>query len=714
MSPRTSSKRRLSRLAAIVVLAGALLMGASWAVLEAITVNETRSVVSEVADYAKQRLIRFENYQATDTSKSLVRLSDKTEALSREISERGGATQEYLADYAYEQRLDGIALFDSNLTIENEWGDKDEVGAVWSKVLETGDNVTNIISYPKKVYFSRIWVGDSQYDFAALARTDAPGIVFTFAKKTEAPASDNELSLSTVFTGYSIEKGGVIALSDGSHVISTNAESVEDKSVGDAESLANGVEIDQTTGYLMVTTAHGSWIGSKSTVDGYSLYVFFPKAEINAMRNTTLLLIFVAYVVAVLVIALVRMQVVRQNMARMEASAEEARRASAAKTDFLRRMSHDVRTPINGIRGMIEIANSCPDDIAKQEECRQKVWDASGYLLDLVNSMLDMSKLEGGEVALEEKPFNLRELMRGAAAVLEPQAKGVGLSFTLDVDVEHEDLIGSPMHLRQVVENLGTNAVKYNVNGGTVRLSCRETSCEGERAAFRITCTDTGIGMSPEFQKRAFEPFQQENPELRTVYRGTGLGLAICREIVEHMGGAISLESEKGKGSTFAIDIAFAIDRASHSASCEEALGETPSIAGMNVLVAEDNALNGEIAQFILEGAGARVTLVENGARVVEVFEASAPYAFDAVLMDVMMPVMDGLEAARRIRGLDHEDAKSVPIIATTANAFADDAERSREAGMDEHLSKPLDSEQLVRELARFRAARLGGPISKE
>lgn len=345
---------------------------------------------------------------------------------------------------------------------------------------------------------------------------------------------------------------------------------------------------------------------------------------------------------------------------------------------------------------MVEIADHFPNDLEKQAECRAKVRTASGFLLSLVNNVLDMSKLESGAIELEHKPFDLVQLSREVHAIMSAQAiehnviivpgdQGAGLT--------HRYLVGSPLHLQQILLNLGGNAVKYNRPGGTVAMGCTELSCENGVATYRITCEDTGLGMSPEFQEHAFEPFSQEERFATSAYTGSGLGLAIVRELVELMGGSFTLESTEGVGTKFALVVPFEVDT-EHTQE-QHAAQSARSLAGKHALLAEDDNLNAEIAEFVLGNEGITVQRVANGREAVDVFAAAAPGTFDLVFMDVMMPVMNGLDATRAIRALDHPDAASVPIFAITANAFQDDERESLAAGMTAHLTKPLEIEKI-------------------
>ncbi len=384
-------------------------------------------------------------------------------------------------------------------------------------------------------------------------------------------------------------------------------------------------------------------------------------------------------------------------------TAEDARRANLAKTDFLRRMSHDIRTPINGIQGMVAIAEHFPNDVEKQKECRTKVKEASGFLLELVNSVLDMNKLESGRVVLDNEPFDLVKLLDEVNQIAEMNGQLRGLTISMDHSkIEHVHLLGSTLHLKQILLNIAGNAVKYNKDGGSIDFSTEELSCKNKEAVFRFTCSDTGRGMSKEFLEHAFEPFAQEENSARTSYMGTGLGLAIVKQLVEMMGGTIEVESERGVGTTFRVTLPFALNEEYETAQRLEAEVPDDILKGKQILLAEDNELNLEIAEFMLENAGVIVTSAQNGEEAVNIFEKSGEHFFDLILMDVMMPVMDGLAATKKIRAMERSDAKTIPIFAMTANAFAEDIERSKKAGMNEHLCKPLNEEKLLQAIRQY------------
>ncbi len=398
-------------------------------------------------------------------------------------------------------------------------------------------------------------------------------------------------------------------------------------------------------------------------------------------------------------------EALKNALQELEEAKKEADAANEAKTTFLLNMSHDIRTPLNGIIGMLDIGEHFAQDLEKQAECRAKIRESAGVLLELVNEVLDRSKLESGEVVLEEVPFDLTVIGRDVYNAIAPQAQKRNIRLIEgNCRLPHTRLIGSPLHYKRVIMNIVSNAVKYNKENGSIYINCSERALDGQRTEVDFVCRDTGIGMSEEFQKHIFEPFSQENQGARSYYKGTGLGMSIVKSIVDKMGGTITVESEKGKGTTFRVRIPFAVDETMETEDTGKEEETDVSIRGMKILVAEDNGINMEIVEFLLEKEGAVMLKAWNGQEAVEAFAGSAPGEIDAILMDVMMPIMDGHEATRQIRHMERADAAAVPIIAMTANAFSEDRLRAEEAGMDAHISKPFDGEELVRVIAGLAA----------
>lgn len=394
------------------------------------------------------------------------------------------------------------------------------------------------------------------------------------------------------------------------------------------------------------------------------------------------------------------------EMDRLKAAYEEAETANKAKTAFLSRMSHDIRTPINGIMGMLQIIGRNREDHEKVDDCLEKIQISSEHLLALINDVLDMSKLEAGKVELDHTSFELKDVLKVVYALNEAQIAQSGITYTAhEYELYHTKLVGSPVHLRQILLNLFSNSMKYNKPGGTIDTYVKELSSDSEKAVIEFRIVDTGIGMSAEFvENKLFHPFTQEKLDARTEYKGTGLGMAIVKELIEKMGGTIQVESELGKGSTFTVVIPFELDQTPEQDILLEEPGQvtTDAVKGARILLVEDNELNMEIAEFMLKDSGAVVLKAWNGKEAIEIFEKSEPGEINMIMMDIMMPVMGGLEATRKIRTLNRPDAATIPIVAMTANAFSDDIRRSREAGMNEHLSKPLEMEKIIRTAARY------------
>lgn len=546
---------------------------------------------------------------------------------------------------------------------------------------------------------------------AACGRMDKPGIIVVYQYTPVQYARTYTLMIQSLLAGYNPMTDGTILVADDGQVIASN-----DKAL-----------IGEKTKHLPVVQALKENAGSRHLVNiseeyaygimlrqrDYYIYVYMPDTKVFAALPQNLGIIFVLYLFTLSAFFMYRYrsQMLHQKEEKereetyRKSLQEEARRADAAnvaKTEFLQRMSHDIRTPINGIIGMLAVAKRYPDDLKKQDECREKISKASQLLLELINEVLDMGKLESGEVVLEEKSFHLQELLNEVLTVIEKLAQERGIEvIKRDLSVTHWNLIGSPGHLKRLLMNIMGNAVKYNKDHGKIILSLREDESEDGRAFYTFICKDTGIGMSEEYQKRIFEPFTREDESVKTLYNGTGLGMPIAKKLTETMGGSISFTSQRGEGTAFTVKLPFLIDKAAGKAEKTTEEAEV-SIKGVRILLVEDNELNMEISEFIVAEKGAVVTKAWNGKEAVETFAKAPEGAFDVILMDVMMPVMDGCEAAKEIRALPRKDAKTIPIIAMTANAFTDDKIRTREAGMNEHLSKPLAPDLVVKTITKF------------
>ena len=383
---------------------------------------------------------------------------------------------------------------------------------------------------------------------------------------------------------------------------------------------------------------------------------------------------------------------------------ERVRQANSTKSEFLSHMSHDLRTPINGILGMLAILERSQDDPERQRACRKKIRVSTEHLLSLVNDVLQVSKLESGRLAAVEEPFDLHDALEDCITILSPLAEERGIRLELeDSGLRHSRVVGNPLHLKQILTNVIDNALRYNRPHGAVFVRAEEASFQAGTAECRFVVEDTGIGIGEDFKAHIFEPFTQEHQGARTNYNGVGLGMSIVKKLVDQMKGAVEIDSRVGRGSVVQITLPLRAGEAESGASAGEAWSMPDNIAGMRVLLVEDNEINCEIVEYILRGAGVEVVTASDGRAAVDAFTAAEPGAFDCVLMDLMMPVMSGYEAARVIRSLERRDAAAVPIIALSANAFDEDIALAKDAGMNEHLAKPVDMHKMFQVMSRLR-----------
>ena len=383
---------------------------------------------------------------------------------------------------------------------------------------------------------------------------------------------------------------------------------------------------------------------------------------------------------------------------------ERVRQANSAKSEFLSHMSHDLRTPINGILGMLAILEKSQDDPERQRDCQKKIRVSAEHLLSLVNDVLQVSRLESGRPAAVEEPFDLCTVLEECITILSPLAEERDVLIELETSgLRHRRVIGNPLYLKQILMSVIDNALKYNRPHGSVFVRAEETAFRQGTASCRFVIEDTGIGIGEEFKEHIFEPFTQEHQDARTNYNGVGLGMSIVKKLVDQMKGSIAVDSLLGRGSVVQIVLPIRVDEGWSERSENEEHGVQGDVAGMYVLLVEDNKINCEIVEYILREAGAEVITANDGKAAVDAFEASVPRTFDCILMDLMMPVMSGYEAARVIRGLNRADAKSVPIIALSANAFEEDIALAKDAGMNAHLAKPVDIRRMIQVMSQLR-----------
>ena len=674
---------------------------------------EAEKRMVEIVNYVKVQCSTYTHYNESSESKSILRAIESARQMSTnidtEIENGGQLSQEFMKENLQTLWVDGVIVLDAEGKTDCEYSTDESLTGEITAYLQK-DIIMDFDGYEERTYSERFNRKDgSHIDIAACARKDAPGIVATYYYTSPEFARNYTLTIQGLLNGYSVQKDGTIIVADDGIVVASNDESLLGQNTADNEVVqAMKKHTDSRHIYHLKNGGTGCY-GIMLKQRDYYIYAYLPDTEV--FHNLPLSVISVIFLYF-LMFSIFWFWTYRTNLAHRKQeqekdekykaelliAAKKAEAANEAKTEFLQRMSHDIRTPINGICGMVNMADHYADDMEKQKEYRTKVKEASNLLLELVNDVLDMSKLESGEIVLEEIPFNLSSIYREVFVVIEQVAAEQNLQIVWEKkEITHRDLIGSPRYVKRVMMNILSNAMKYNRENGHIYISCIEIPSEQpEMTTMEFVCQDTGIGMTEEFQKCVFEPFAQEHTGSRTKFAGTGLGMAISRKLVEKMDGTITFESEKGVGTTFVIRVPFKIDPDADKREEQKEVSEK-SIKGLHILLAEDNELNMEIAEFMLQNEGADVIKAWNGQEAVELFRKSEPGEFDVILMDIMMPVMNGYEATKMIRSLDREDAKEVPIIAMTANAFTEDRIRAKEAGMDEHVAKPVDGELLVK-----------------
>ena len=673
---------------------------------------EAEKRLVEIVNYVKVQCSTYTHYNESSESKSLLRAIESARQMSTNISmetENGGQlSQDFLKENLQTLWVDGIIVLDKEGKMDCEYSMDESLTNEITEYLQK-EIIMDFAGYEERSYSERFARKDGSYiDIAACARKDVPGVVAIYYYTSPEFTRNYTLTIQELLNGYSVQKDGTIIVADDGIVVASNDERLLGQNTADNEVVqAMKKHTDSQHIYHLKnegTRCYGIMLKQRD----YYIYAYLPDTEV--FHNLPLSVISVIFLYF-LMFSIFWFWTYRTNLAHRKQeqekdekykeelliAAKKAEAANEAKTEFLQRMSHDIRTPINGICGMVHMADYYADDMEKQTEYRTKVKEASNLLLELVNEILDMSKLESGEIVLEEIPFNLSSISREVLAVIEQMAAEQNIRIVWEKkEITHRDFIGSPGYVKRVMMNILSNAVKYNRENGHIYISCMEIPAgQPGMTTMEFVCRDTGIGMTEEFQKHIFEPFAQEHTGSRTKFAGTGLGMPIAKNLVEKMGGAITFESEEGTGTTFVIRVPFKIDMNADKREKQKDVSEK-SIKGLHILLAEDNELNMEIAEFMLQNEGAEVTKAWNGQEAVELFRKSKPGEFDVILMDIMMPVMNGYEATKKIRSLDREDAKMIPIIAMTANAFTEDRLRAKEAGMDEHIAKPVDGKLLI------------------
>ena len=696
----------------LTVLLGVCIIFSSAFYLFQTQKDEAEAKLVKIANYVKVQCSTYTHYNEASESKSLLRTIESCRQLQTNIQSQVDAGKPidpaFLKNNLSTLWLDGILVLDESGNIESSYSTDDTMLKQVHTYIRK-DIVLDYMNNPERTYSQRIELDDgSHFDVATCARSDARGIVVSYYYTSAYFAQNYNLTLQNLLKGYSTKSDGTILVCDEGNIIASNDRSLLQVSTKNNE-VVQFLKKNRDSQHMYHFNSKGvGYYGIMLKQSNYYIFAYIPDHVVFEGVFTKLVVILLVYILFVLVIRYIgyRNNRIRQakeqekekaHQEELLKAAKKAEAANVAKTEFLQRMSHDIRTPINGIIGMVEVGDHYSDDIEKQADCRAKIKDASNTLLELVNEVLDMSKLESGEIVLEEVGFNIDKLSDETIGIVEELAKERNIQIVEEEkSITHPYLMGSPIHVKRVLMNVLSNAIKYNRDNGFIYVSYKELdSNHSNSTVIEFTCRDTGVGMSKEFQNKIFEPFAQEHIGSRSKYVGTGLGMPIAKSLVEKMGGSIAFTSQEGVGSQFVIRIPFKIDEDHKNERVKKSA--SASIEGISALLVEDNELNMEIAKFIIENEGAKVTCATNGKEAVDIYKNS-PESFDIILMDIMMPEMDGYEATRMIRKMD----VNIPIVAMTANAFMEDKMKAKKAGMNAHVSKPLDKDILIQVIVKL------------
>ncbi len=685
----------------VFLAAGMIVLMITFVVTTNIEKSHIQKNALDTVSFLQSTCQKYDDYQLGNITKDLQVLADKTMILAAymENDEVNGAKE--IRQFAERRYLTGVFLLDDALNLQYSINlDGEKTNSFLRKVL-ADNNAASIVQYPQKSYADQILVGDQYFNYVIASRRDRSGVIICYENITKLKEDKNELTLNSLLSEDSFRDNATIVITDGMQILATNEPSLQGLSVEEcpiSDMMFDEAQSSENASLATLQNGNDNWYGMHALYRDYFIYVFYSEQSVFAERFYVMLIALAVYLLFCLAGVILWQQYRREKLRKEAVIAEEA---SAAKTDFLRHMSHDILTPINGIRGLANMGKNSAESEMRRTEYFEKIMGNSDVLLDIARNVLDMSKLESGELSLEEGPCNLKEIFEDVTDSARRQAKEKNLVVSEKAEVTHWNVIGSTVHIRQILWNIVSNAVKYNKENGLVNIEWRESICDENYAVYEFVCEDTGAGISEEFKPHMYEMFSQEENEGRSSYRGTGLGLPIAKKLVELMNGTITFTSSKEKGTTFCVQLKLKIDT-SHEEHLQADRNDDSLLKGCHVLLVEDNELNMEIAEYLLEEKDVIVTKAVNGLEALELFQTSEVGTFQMILMDIMMPVMDGWKASRQIRAQKREDALHIPIIAMSANSFDEDILQSKEAGINEHLAKPLQPEKLYAAMKKY------------
>ena len=656
--------------------------------------NKALKTMNMELSYLKNQCISYDQAEDDELVKSLIYVSDSTKFARGYLNANlNNLTDEIITNYLIEHRLSGIITTEDGVINYSNFIDEIDINYL-NKIIDMHSENINSVD---KIYAKRIYKSDYIYDYSIISRLDNKGVILCYVRQSYLNTISNALSLSNLLSGFSNVDDTKIIITKQGNTIATNINNNYDNYLEKFEELA-----DYNKKYVVKIDGKKNF-AIKSRCKTFSVYVFYPEKIIYKTRNISLLytvIILMGIYILEYVIYLLNNNSKKKELERLtksyneqiKKSAIEAINANNAKDDFLKRMSHDLRTPITGIKGLLEIGDYYADDIEKQNECRTKVKASLNYLIDLTNNVLDITKYEAKILKLQIEKFNIESLILEITTIAKIKCNDKNLDFQdIDLDIKHKKLIGCSVFLKRILINLIDNAIKYNKKNGFIKLSCKELSFDDKCASFEFIVEDSGIGMSDEFKKIMYEEYAQESKN-NTEYMGVGLGLAIVKSYVDKMNGSIEVESKKNYGTKFKINLSFEIDY-----SNAENENIAINLTNKTILIVDDNDLNLEIIEFMLNTLNCNILKASSASEAISIYKASKEGEIDLILMDILMPIMDGLTATKEIRNLNRRDSRKIKIVAMSANTFDDDINAALKSGMNDYISKPIDRENLIK-----------------
>ncbi len=677
----------------VILVFGVLILPAFLFFCAVNSLDTAQSTMERNIRDLKKQCDDYEDFLSIDEAKSLIRISEKAENLSAMLAfPDGDERQNYIDTYFDSQRLNCILILDENMNPDKGISFSERDYEEWQETLSES-TVAMVLEYPKKIYMERLKHNGEIYDIAAVSRTDAGGIVFCAMLQNSENLSTYYASVRNLLAANETSLAGSLYITDEETIVASNHTN-NYTSTSEVPELKALDSADSKGEITKIKCGNNTYYGGCVDYRNYKIYAFYPEREIFAGFRTYFSFIICLYVVISAIMLAIHYW----------EKASNEQEINQSKTDFLHRMSHDIRTPINVILGMLEIAEKNPDDTELLKECRKKSKSAAEYLLELVNDIMTVNKADADILKETDsgKSFDLFDETEKLYIIAKERAEAAGVILEKpSISGENIPLKGNALYLRQIMMNIINNAVQYSHKGGSISFSVSEMPSAKKEgiAEVRFICEDHGIGMSEEFQQRMFEPFAQEKTDAVNRYSGVGLGLSIVQKLVRKLDGKIMVKSQKAAGTRMEIVLSYEYSDKPAESRNEET--EDISLNGLTLLLAEDNELNMEIAEHMLKSAGANVIKAYDGREAVECFSKSAPGLISAVLTDLTMPEMDGLEVTRCIRAFDRPDAKTVPVIAVTANLFEEDIKACFNAGMNGFLSKPLKVSELLKVISQ-------------